>query len=311
MRFLARLRRNLRKRLLFAGMAVLLFFTLCEIAARVGLQVHLERKYGPRLAEFSESDLVADKNTGWAWKGQQLFRARDDVSPGKPTDLFRIIAVGDSCVWGAMVPPESTFTAKLDRLLKREYGAARVEVLNSGVVGYGAKQVAAHVRDKLTPFKPDLIIYYGTGAEASLWMRGAGVSKAPLLERLHPYLFYSRAFLMLNHAVRALRPPTPPTAVLTQNDDITQLQQSCENHGAKLMLAEYLMVEKGIITSDLARVGDEFNVPVVRTLDTFTEQGRPPRELIFDHEHPTPLGHSLIATKLLDTIVAAKIIPTP
>ena len=302
MRSLLRLRRNLPKKLLFAAIAVCAFFALLEIAARVGLHVVVSRADGPQLREFREQDLVADRKIGWAWDEQQLFRGRSDVAPGKPPGLFRVVAIGDSCVWGALVRPESTFSAKLDALLKERYGADRVEVLNAGVVGYGTRQATAHLTENLAAYEPDLVLYYGTGQEAALWMRGSGQSVAPSLERLHPYLFRSKAFLVLNHAVRAMHRPSPPATYLEQNDDISALQAACEALGARLLLVEYLMAERAGITSDLDGVGYRFTAPVVRTLDAFREQSRPPRELIFDHEHPTPLGHSLIAVRLSERI---------
>jgi hypothetical protein len=298
------LRRAMRRRALFAVVALLLFFSFAELASRAGLFVYSRAKYGDRLAAFAEADLISDEQTGWKWRGPQLFRGREDVAPGPHPGLFRIIATGDSCVWGALVSPEATFTDKLDVLLKKRYGPERVGALNAGVVGYSTRQVAAHVRENLADYQPDLILYYGTGADSSLWLRGARRSRAPWLDRYTPYLFVSKFFLVLGHGMRALHPPPKPDTWLVKNDDITELQNTCTAIGARLMLIEYLIVERGRITSDLDGIGEKLDLPLVRTLATFRDVARPTRALIFDHEHPTPLGHTLIADRLLDTVVS-------
>lgn len=300
-----RLRRNLLRRLAFALVACLLFLGLCEITARVGLRLHADAKYGPRLASFHEADLKADPVTGWSWGDAFLFRGRETVAVDKPAGLRRLVTIGDSCVYGAMVASESTFAAKLDTLLKTDLGVDRVEVLNAGVPGYNTQQATAHLREKIAPYRPDVVIYYGTGADAALWLRGTDPSRAPRLDRLHHRLFASRAFLVLDRLVRSFHQREKPTATtLVQNDDLTSLRRACDSLGARLLLVEYLVGEDGLITSDLDGIGYDFAVPVVRLLPTFREINRPTRELIYDHEHSTPLGHSLIADRLRSEITA-------
>jgi len=294
--------RRHRRKLLYALVVCLLFFGLLEAAARLGLTLVARHKYGPLFEQFGEIDLAADRDTGWTTPHDQPFRGRDDVPLEKPTGLLRIVTVGDSCVWGALVPSEATFSAKLDALLKENLGDDRVEVLNGGVVGYNTRQAAAHIAKHIAPYHPDLIVYYGTGAESHLWLRETGVSRSPVLERLQPLFFHSKAFLVLAHLLRA-RHPRPPIRVLTKNDDIADLQQTCETIGARLLLVEYLIVEDGRITSDIDGIGLDLGIPVVRTLASFREVGRPAKDLIFDHEHPTPLGHTLIAGRLRDAIL--------
>lgn len=294
--------RRHRRKLLYALAACLLFFALLEAVARLGLALIARNNYGPLLEQFGEIDLTADRDTGWTTPGDQPFRGRDEVALEKPADLVRIVTVGDSCVWGALVPPTATFSAKLDTLLKQSLGAERVEVLNGGVVGYNTRQVAAHVAKHIAPYHPDFIVYYGTGAESHLWLRATGESRSPFLERFQPLFFHSKAFLVLAHLLRAGH-PRPPIRVLTRNDDIAALQQTCEVIGARLLLVEYLIVENDRVTSDIDGIGLDLGLPVVRTLETFRAVGKPTRELIFDHEHPTPLGHTLIAGCLREALL--------
>ncbi|MDP8225957.1 MAG: SGNH/GDSL hydrolase family protein [Candidatus Lernaella stagnicola] len=296
------LRRSLHRRPWFVLAAVVIFFVLAEGAARLGLHLYLHHTYGSRLWEFREADLVPTQDTGWAWNEPMLFRGGVNVEEGPHPGLFRIITVGDSCVWGAMVPPPATFSAKLGRLLRDRFGRGRVEVLNAGVVGYGTRQVITHLRETLAPYRPDLVIYYGTGSNAEARLQGARHSRLPGLEPLSPYLLRSKLFLVTAHAVRRLTARRKPDTWLPQNDDLAELESLCRTLGADLVLVEYLLVERGGLTSDIAGAGLQFNVPVVRTLDAFREQGRPLDELMYDHVHPTPAGHTLIASRLFTEI---------
>jgi hypothetical protein len=297
------------KKIIFVLAAVILFFILLEIFVRIGIRIYLRAEYGPDLTRFREMDLEADTKKGWKWEGNQLFRGRFDVPKEKPAGLYRIITTGDSCCWGAMIPQEATFSAKLETLLKSRYGDDRVEVLNAGVVGYNSNQVLEHFRTSLVEYKPDLLIYYGTGEDSALWLRGK--MELPLNNTwspAHRLLFRSRTFRLIANSIDRLKPKKPATTWLEQSDNLKRMQKEIESTGAKLMLVEYLGVPRDKIISHIAGIGLDFQAPVVRTYEAFMLTGRPVRELIFDQVHPTAAGHSIIARQIRDEIVRLKLI---
>jgi len=289
-----------RRKIFFALVALVLFCVLAELAARLWLVSHTHHRYGIKLDAYKDVPLASDRGFGWRWGGKRLFRGVREVSERKPPGVFRIITTGDSCCWGAPVPDNATFSAVLERILRRRYGADRVEVLNAGVVGYNSGQVTALVQDTLSHFAPDVVIYYGTGEGAEL----RGESLVPSLENYRRWFFRSRAFLLLGHLIRALHPPPPPQHSYEQNASITALQQAVEAIGARLMLVEYLRVnDEGRIVSALAGVQPRFRVPVVRTYDAFRLVNQPVRELILDQVHPSALGHELIGRCIADEMI--------
>lgn len=87
---------------------------------------------------------------------------RDDEplpEDGRPT--VRIAALGDSVTFGFGIEGDETWANVLERLLNEGSApeAARVEVLNYGVGGYAARDVAAVLEHKVLPRGPALVIY--------------------------------------------------------------------------------------------------------------------------------------------------------
>jgi lysophospholipase L1-like esterase len=289
-----------RRKIFFALVALALFCLLAEITARLWLAGYTRRRYGIDLDAYKAVPLINDRGLGWRWGGRVVFRGEREVSERKAPGVFRIITTGDSCCWGAPAPDNATFSAVLERILRRRYGADRVEVLNAGVVGYNSGQVTALVQDTLSRFAPDVVIYYGTGEGAELH----GESLVPLLENYRRWFFRSRAFLLFSHLIRSLHPPPPPPQSYQQNQGITALQQAVEANGARLMLVEYLRVnDEGRIVSALVGLQPRFRAPVVRTYDAFRLVNRPVRELILDQVHPSALGHELIGRCIADEMI--------
>jgi len=292
-----------RRKILFALIVLVAFFIAAELIARWWLAGYAERRYGVDIEAYRDVGLVSDAGRGWKWEGEVLFRGPREVAPEKPSGIYRIITTGDSCAWGAMVDDEMTWSAVLEQALREIYGDDRVEVLNAGVVGYGPDQVTRLIEDKLRLFAPDLIVYYGTGGEAANWTRGKRKSLAPGLEGWRAWLFRSKFFLVLSHALRSRRPPPEPTSILQQSDRIRRMIAAASDAGAKLLLVEYPFVTPdGRLDSDIAGRGLRFDVPVVRTYKALTGIERPVRDIIFDHVHPTALGHALIGRRVAEEI---------
>ena len=87
----------------------------------------------------------------------------------KPSDVYRIIMLGDSTTLGWGVPFEQTIPKILERELNRVGvpGYRRCEVLNAGVGNYGTVQEVAHYETYDRAFHPDLVVldYFINDAE--------------------------------------------------------------------------------------------------------------------------------------------------
>ena len=137
----------------------------------------------------------------------------------KRPGVYRILALGDSCTFGAIAQDTLGFVAqpyplRLQRLVDRRNGEGRVEVLNAGVPGYNSFQGLLLLRSKLRDVEPDLVtVRYGWNDHLLSAVAGPGAFHEPasalgraledLLLRSKLYAFVRRLGLEL----RALREP--------------------------------------------------------------------------------------------------------
>ncbi len=85
---------------------------------------------------------------------------RDREFPAeKPSGVFRIVALGDSVTFGQPREPEQSYPKHLERLLNACAQDLCFEVLNLGVTGYNALQVAERLRVLGLRYHPDLVLY--------------------------------------------------------------------------------------------------------------------------------------------------------
>jgi hypothetical protein len=83
-----------------------------------------------------------------------------EYSQEKPSDVYRIVMLGDSTTVGWGVPAEQTVAKILERRLNESCvnGHCRFEVLNAGVGNYGTVQEYNHYLTYGRAFHPDLVV---------------------------------------------------------------------------------------------------------------------------------------------------------
>lgn len=79
-----------------------------------------------------------------------------EVAIPKPTGTFRILVLGDSVAYGSTVAKADTFSNRLERLLRPQFGA--VEVINAAVMGYTPYNELHYYLEDGRKFGPDLVI---------------------------------------------------------------------------------------------------------------------------------------------------------
>ena len=91
---------------------------------------------------------------------------------------YRIAVLGDSVAFGfgvdAADSPPKQLERELAALLDEGVGE-RVEVMNCGIYSFNATQQAAHLRHRVAPFAPDLVLFLTTVTDAS----GRGIEIDP------------------------------------------------------------------------------------------------------------------------------------
>jgi hypothetical protein len=105
---------------------------------------------------------VAGATGAYEWHGvmhvhdENDFRRLDGPFPKKRADTMRVMVVGDSMTYGDGIREEWTYTAQLERAMRKDY---RIEFFNLGVDGYQSEDVARVIERMLPELKPDLVIY--------------------------------------------------------------------------------------------------------------------------------------------------------
>ncbi len=83
-------------------------------------------------------------------------RNAEEVNPDPA--VFRVLALGDSFVYGLYVHNLDTFPARLEERLNEKL-AAPVQVLNAAVPGYTIADQLSYLRDKGLTLEPDLVVF--------------------------------------------------------------------------------------------------------------------------------------------------------
>jgi len=115
-------------------------------------RVALLRRFRPSLP-----DSLAHNPTWSIALNSQGFRAREFEVP-KPRGRVRVVCLGDSWTFGANVDQDQAYPQRLEKLLRRAYPAADVEVLNLGVFGYSSFQGLTLLRRHVQRLAPDVVV---------------------------------------------------------------------------------------------------------------------------------------------------------
>ena len=97
--------------------------------------------------------------TARKWFRTNSFGLRDrEMSLEKPAQTVRILALGDSTVFGFRVPIEGTFSKRLEAMLNQDPGDTQFEVINAGVQSYSLYNSFVYLKRDGIRFDPDIIL---------------------------------------------------------------------------------------------------------------------------------------------------------
>lgn len=87
----------------------------------------------------------------------------------KPEGVFRVLCLGGSTTFGALVEAHQSWPSRLELLLDEAAGPGRdFEVLNAGVPGYTTAESLANLATRMVEFQPDVLIVYHAINDARL-----------------------------------------------------------------------------------------------------------------------------------------------
>ena len=157
-----------RKKLLLAGISVLLTLLLAEAALRI-LGVGAIRRGSPWFAGGNHPRFLFQPDPASGYTLRPGFRGREIAFTGEfetPVEIGplgirdhphtagphpSVLALGDSMTFGEGVPADRTWPA----VLERESG---IRVYNGGVPGYSTCQMTGHARALLPRLRPDFVV---------------------------------------------------------------------------------------------------------------------------------------------------------
>jgi lysophospholipase L1-like esterase len=138
---------------------------LCALALEVGLRAFWTGFYLKEAKSYAAPDAVRgwkNKPSATAVYGEAEFRIevthnalgyRDrEIAREKPPGVRRVLLLGDSFAYGIGVADDETFAARLERL------QPGLEVINTGVNGYGTAQELLLLRDEGLALAPDVVL---------------------------------------------------------------------------------------------------------------------------------------------------------
>jgi lysophospholipase L1-like esterase len=149
---------GLGKSLLFSAILILGFFALAELTVR-GWAYYLRddvEKFDAATNTFVLVPGVHRSSAGLAHINSDGFAGPELFEDG--TDLWRIVAIGDSCTYGGGHLTES-YPAHLQRLLEDRPGR-RYEVVNAGISGLDSELALRRLVSKVLPLEPDVVTLY-------------------------------------------------------------------------------------------------------------------------------------------------------
>ncbi len=210
------IRLTLRKKLVFAATATILFFLLLEaLLAGIGFRPQANQtdrtvgfsSYAPLFVETTDGQgraVLATAQNKLHWFNYQTFPKE------KAAGTQRIFCMGGSTTYGHPYWDETSFAGWLRRTLPILDDSQEWQVINAGGISYASYRVAA-LMEELSQYEPDLFIVYSAHNEFLERRTYANMFAQPALTRdLTALLAHTRIWTVAERAVLAVRGQSPP-----------------------------------------------------------------------------------------------------
>lgn len=244
----------------------------------------------------------------------------------KPPGTFRIVALGDSLTFGYGVRVDEAWPAALERALAADpalpelLGGRRPEVLNMGVAGYGTRDEAAVLEHKALALDPDLVIvgYFLNDPQTEpLQLLVRWFRKPEWWEHFHLWRLYDwKRFLRDKQrygngdGYRYLHAVDGPcwSSVPMAFDD---MRRAVDARGIPLLVVtlpafapfpDWQHYRWSDLHAQVLAAAAERGFATLDPVPAFAADGRAPRDLGVDSEHPNAAGHEIIARAIVAEI---------
>ncbi|MCX5792310.1 MAG: hypothetical protein NTY45_08885 [Elusimicrobia bacterium] len=231
----------------------------------------------------------------------------------KPAGVKRIICLGSSNTYGALVNDGQTYPAQLERLLNAR-GRGKYEVWNAGVCTYMIPQNLEAARRAIREYSPDLLLFQlnNSGrrafllgqpfkryfdADPGLYLENLRYAWPRPLNFLRHWRLFRAAVLYLNRVSLAGKDPAydwNKTSELLPAD-VKAFREFYEQNKDKVRMAVLVVPVPG---NKLCNSFDGLGIPVIRLAEKLPAAHDPE----FDKIHPAPYVYRWYAEKLMSAL---------
>jgi hypothetical protein len=203
-------------------------------------------------------------NEDYLWRGIPVhinskgFRT-EEYNIQKPINIYRILNIGDSVVFGWEVRQESTYGKLLEALLNKSKNSTHYEVINAGIPGWNLESERNFLLQEGLTYQPDLVILDVTLVN-DIYGGGPSVSDNPSLlqwlrDNTYGWSFLTTQIRFLQarkfgpEAIPVLNPPRQAAAYFPLDVDspvwneiwgyINEMDQACKAHGIRFIVVAF------------------------------------------------------------------------
>lgn len=320
------------RKLAFSAVTLLLFLGGLELLLRVTTS-GMGRASIPEddvLAHVSAEEIEYDPLYGWRRSvvpdlangiESHGFRRATELPQPKPTGGWRAFTFGDSQTYGAGLQVDQTYSHVAEQALRQRHPDRSVEVVNTGLSGYGSLQALRLIQHQVLDLEPDLLI---VDCRTHDQPRDELVAQAPALPGLDRLLFHWRTWYVLRFTVdRALgrtapmnpSPPPDPSLAAAGNHDLIMAQAAEADVPVVFLDYPFWNAQQrpdqqaqGARFEEIACLATETYLPpgavVIPVCDALRRSGMPASELFLDNNHLSAAGARVVGQALAQGIEA-------
>jgi hypothetical protein len=321
-------RRRLAPLALFGAVIAACVFAAELIAAEVGVVEYPPSMTTghPRRGYTLRPGFVGESRFGIPFRvSAQGFRSPEVAIP-KPAGTRRVVVLGDSVTWGAGVREEETFSHRLEVAL-RSAVACPVDVVDTGVSGYGSVEELDVLEHEGLGFEPDVVLVYHIENDNTVISHATGPVAAFLKDRVlyHSYLFAGtlQAIRVTRWRIEVARVGGDTAAWAMQQNNwathpgtaeslaaLRRIGVLAHEHGARVILASHpsslsVAVSDEVRNGLLRGVADETGMTFVDMNAAFVPYLGGDLAVSATDLHPNGRSHGIIADALLPVVRAA------
>lgn len=256
--------------------------------------------------EPKRNTVIKDKKKNFPYVGE--YTINDDslnslrnYSVEKPTNVYRIITLGDSYTYGLYIDTKDNWPSLLESKLNSPFCTEKFEVINLGVEGYDSRYTVERFRKRGIKYNPDLVIWLHVDLLRVRDLLPPLIKKYLKHNELRAANTYESSVNAWANASEELRNTYGDQGLLEYNKAAIE---SIPKFGGRLLTIPMTAMVRDNEKEMLRDISKERNwiysdiLKDLRKVDAFFEEDM----------HPNKKGHEIIANDIFDYLKKSKLI---